>query len=321
MPGKAILVISHAADVHATEVVSRLSRRGLEPVLFDTGRLPREVGLTIEHGLGERWGANALIDGDRLDLTLVRAVWWRRPQPFGLHPELGGADDRGFAWGETQAAVSGLWSCLDAHWINPPDCDESAARKAWQLKVARQLGLSIPRTCITNDPVRARSFVDSEGERGTIYKAFSATERTWRETRLLKPEEVEMLDSVRYAPVIFQEYVRAEVDLRVTVVGTRIFAAEIHSQSTSYPVDFRMAMHEAEIRVHDLPAAVEEQLLRLMRALGLVYGAIDMRRTPDGRYVFLEINPAGQWLFIEQQTGQPISQAVADALTGLAAEN
>jgi hypothetical protein len=309
-----ILVISHQDDAHAVEVLQRLRQRGAYAVLFDTGRIPRACALTIEHGLGESWSGSALVGGERVDFAAVRAAWWRRPQALELHPELRGAEDRGFAIGETHAAVTGLWSCLDASWINPPDRDEAAARKAWQLKLARALGLAIPRTCITSDPVRAREFVASEGSRGTIYKSFSATEKAWRETRLLKEDEAALLDAVRYAPVIFQEYIRAAVDLRITVVGRRVFAAEIHSQTTSYPVDFRMTMHESQIAPHELPVEVEGLLLEFMGLLGLVYGAIDMRLTPEGKYVFLEINPAGQWLFVEQRTGQGISDALAEEL-------
>jgi glutathione synthase/RimK-type ligase-like ATP-grasp enzyme len=108
------------------------------------------------------------------------------------------------------------------------------------------------------------------------------------------------------------------VDLRVTIVGEDVFAAEIHSQTTEYKHDFRMAMHDAAIRSHTLPDAVVAKLQALMAALGLVYGALDLRLTPEGDYVFLEINPAGQWLFIEHHTGQPISDAIADALVARA---
>jgi glutathione synthase/RimK-type ligase-like ATP-grasp enzyme len=114
--------------------------------------------------------------------------------------------------------------------------------------------------------------------------------------------------------VIFQEYVPAVVDLRVTVVGDDIFAAGIHSQETRYRVDFRIDMNQASIEAHSLPGEVESCVRELIRRLGLVYGAIDMRLTPDGRYVFLEVNPAGQWLFIEGRTGQPITAAVARTL-------
>ena len=309
-----ILIISHLADSHATAVLEHLGRAGGAAVLFDTARFPREIRLDITHESGARSAASAVIDGVRRDLTTVRVAWWRRPQPFGVPAEVVGTDDRGFAYNESHAAITGLWSCLDARWVNDPERDEVAARKAYQLKVAAGLGLRIPRTLVTNDPDSAASFIDAEGARGTIYKAFSATEHAWRETRLLKPEERAHLDAVRFAPVIFQEHIRADIDLRVTVVGDEIFPAEILSGETDYHVDFRMTMHEATIRAHSLPDTVAERLRALMGALGLVYGAIDMRVTPEGEYVFLEVNPAGQWQFIEERTGQPITAALAEYL-------
>jgi glutathione synthase/RimK-type ligase-like ATP-grasp enzyme len=88
----------------------------------------------------------------------------------------------------------------------------------------------------------------------------------------------------------------------------------VHSQETAYKIDMRMDIANARITPVQLPEEVRDRLTDLMRRLGLVYGAIDMRRTPDGRYVFLEINPAGQWLFIEERTGQTISAALARLL-------
>jgi hypothetical protein len=94
------------------------------------------------------------------------------------------------------------------------------------------------------------------GSNGTIYKAFSATEAEWRETRLVPAEELAVLDQVRHAPVIFQDYVPAALfDLRVTVVGDDMFAAAIHSQDTQYPVDFRIDMNRAKVEVWERAVA------------------------------------------------------------------
>lgn len=98
------------------------------------------------------------------------------------------------------------------------------------------------------------------------------------------------------------------------MVGSELFAAAIYSQETAYPVDFRMDMQRARTEPVTLPDGVRDRVLALLRRLGLVYGAVDMRLTPDGEYVFLEINPAGQWLFVEQRTAQPITRAVVRAL-------
>lgn len=310
-----ILIISHTHDIHAMDVLARLRQRGIEPIVLDTGRIPRETHLAIAHDPLSGWGGWVLSDGSCHDLRLVRSAWWRRPQPFNLAAEVGGPDDRHFALSETHAAVSGLWSLLDATWMNEPDRDERAGRKAFQLKVASAAGLSIPRTCITNDPERARTFIASQPG-GVIYKTFTATEATWRETRLLRPGEDGQIDAVRYAPVIFQEHVAATADLRVTVVGDQLFAAAIRVPPGAYPYDFRMTMAGAQITPYVLPEHVAAGLLRFVASLGLVYAAIDLRLTPEGEHVFLEVNPAGQWLFVEQATGQPISEAIASVLAG-----
>lgn len=311
-----IILVSHLDDPHAVHVLARLQSRGADVVLFDTARFPRDIQLSVAQSHAERWRASVNIAGEPRDLTDARVVWWRRPLPFRLHDEVADAEERAFAYGECHAATSGLWSCLDAVWINDPDRDQIAARKLFQLKVAAQLGLRTPRTCVTNDPEQAGRFVRTEGSRGTIYKSFGATENAWRETRLLRADEHALLANVQFAPVIFQEHISAVVDLRITIIGDDIFSAEIGSQQTGYVYDFRMSMDEATVRPHRLPDLVEDQLRALMASLGLVYGAIDMRLTPDGEYVFLEVNPAGQWLFIEQRTGQPISDALCSFMLG-----
>lgn len=310
-----ILIVSSERDEHAAAVATELRRLGVEQRLLDLAQFPERIGLVLSYEGGAR--TSVLLRGvgeDEIDLARVGAVWYRRPQPFVLAPELSRPSHRTFAYNESHEAIAGLWQVLDVFWMNHPTRDEVAARKAHQLGVAAASGLAIPATLITNDPSEVRRFLAQRGPDGTIYKAFSATEQEWRETRLVRDEELAVLDQVRHAPVIFQEYVPARFDLRVTIVGDEVFAAAIHSQDTEYAVDFRIDMHRARIERHELPTEVAAGLAELMRQLGLVYGAIDMRLTPDGRYVFLEINPAGQWLFVEARTGQPISAAVARTL-------
>ena len=308
-----IFIISGHEDVHAQAVLAALARDGADAAVIDLRAFPRDAALTLGFG-GEDDARTLTVGGQTHDLRTVRAVWWRRPQPYGVDPAITDPAAHNFVVHECHEAVEGLWRSLDATWINDPARDDAAARKVWQLDVARACGLAIPRTLVTNDPARARAFAEGLGVERTIYKAFQGSEDAWRETRLLKPGELDQIDLVRHAPVIFQEYVPADADLRVTVVGDRIFPAAIRSREGAYAVDFRMDMAGARIEPCALPAPVETGLRRLMARLGLVYGAIDLRRTPDGAHVFLEINPAGQWLFVEDQTGQPIARALADAL-------
>jgi len=263
---------------------------------------PESPKLGLRNGAVEGW-----------DLGEAQSIWWRRPQPFEL-PPLPNNDIHAFTYNEWEEAATGLWQLLPGVWINEPNRDRRASRKAFQLREAAQCGLRIPRTLITSDPDDARGFVNEMGVDNVIYKVFSATAQTWRETRRLRQSEMSFFDCLEIAPVIFQECIDAVVDLRITVIGDQLFPAAIHSQDGEYKVDFRMEMDDARIEPVELPKKLHEQLLAFMRRLGLVYGAIDMRKTPDGDYVFLEVNTAGQFLFIEYATGQAISQALADTL-------
>lgn len=308
-----VVVVSHPGDPHAARVIELLEGDGHHALLLDLSRLPGEGTLTMEH---DGAGAPRLTlrdEGAAFDLGAARSVWWRRPQVpdtsvFSDH------DVRVFSANEWQEAVNGLWQLIGAPWMNPPARDEVASRKALQLGVAAEIGLRVPRTVMTSDPDEARAFIAREGVGRTVYKTFSCTHAIWRETRLVGEHELANLDGVRLAPVIFQEYVPAEADLRITAVGDRLFAAAIHAGATDYPVDFRMSLGQARCAPATLPDAVADRLRGLLRRLGLVYGAIDMRLTPGGEHVFLEVNTAGEFLFVEDLTGQPISRAVADWL-------
>lgn len=313
----AVLILATAADVHVAAVAGEIERQGSQAEILDLGRFPQEARLSAHYECCTDCGGRSFaieVDSETLELGDFGAIWWRRPQTPQVSPDLVRPTHRMFAANEAQEALAGLWPSLDAFWVNDPGRDAIAHRKAYQLSVAQETGLRIPHTLISNDPGSARQFVDARGYRNVVYKAFSATEHEWRETRLLQQDELELLDNVRYAPLIFQEYIEAAYDLRVTMVGEQVFAAAIHSQQTSYAVDFRMDIANAEVEPVELPDDVVAGLKALMARLGLVYGAIDMRCKPDGEHVFLEINPAGQWLFIEQETGQPISEALARTL-------
>lgn len=309
-----IVVVSHRADDHATEVLDALARVGHPAVLVDTALFPSQASLTQRFGSGHpRWELTQ--NGGRVDLAECRAAWWRRPQGFTLDP---GLDAEVSAWTYTECheAMAGMWAALDATWVNPPALDEAAHHKPYQLAVATDVGLPIPKTLITNDPAAARAFAEEVGIEQTVYKTFLASENHWRETRILRRDELDLLDRVALAPVIFQQYVPAEADVRVTVLGDRLFAAAIRPAPGGYAVDYRMDIDGATFTPTELSPETERRLHALMDRLGLVYGAVDLRRTIDGD-VFLEVNPAGEWRFVEERTGQPISAAMADLLVSL----
>lgn len=281
-------------------MLRRLEQRGHEACLIDTSTFPTRSSIAL--GISAHNASDDEVRFGVSELRDARAVWWRRPQPIALHDEVGESAAR-FTFGECLAGLSGLWAMFDAAWMNVPSRDEEANRKPYQLRIARSVGLTIPRTLITSDPAAAERFARELGPGNVIYKAFTATERAWRETRRLRDEELDLLRSVRFAPVIFQALVEAELDVRVTVVGDTIFATAVRLRPDDYRYDYRVGLSDATVQAHELPAAVIERVRRLMAELGLVYGALDFRRTRDGQYVFLEVNPSGQWLFMEDRSG------------------
>jgi len=307
-----IVVFSEPTDVHAQSVIRELAKAGESDVrLVDLRDVPQRASVTMAfsnaHGSGFEL---AIGNGPPVRLDAVQSFWWRRPQTFVL-PGGMDANSQHFALTELSTAFQGLWQCTTGLWINDPVRDSAAAHKPWQLETARDVGLPIPDTLMTTDPEKVRAFWESRrGE--VIYKPFLQTFHSWRETRQLKREELALLDSVRLAPVIFQSLVPGAADLRVTIIGDEIFPAAVDIDKMEYKLDVRLNQQAYER--HQLPADVGAKLLELMRRLGLEYGAIDLRLTPDGEYVFFEVNPAGQFLFVEHACGLPISAALAARL-------
>src|SRR5208282_439036 len=112
-----------------------------------------------------------------------------------------------------------------------------------------------------------------------------------------------------------------EADIRVTVVGKVVFATEIQSQDyEETETDWRRGGHvELVYRAHELPREITEKCVCLVRKFGLRFGAIDLILDRKGLYWFLEINPNGQWAWIQNRTGQPIAQAIVNELEKICA--
>ena len=311
-----ILVISYEGEEHTAGVVNLLRAEGREVVQIDLADFP------VKNNIALSWSNDAVAKYEVytsrgvVDLAHANVGWWRRVRPFTPHVEIRRPSDKAFVESETSQAVNGMLDALPCTWVNPREADSIAHHKPYQWAVAQQVGLRVPRTMVTNNPSQARQFIAQIAPGAVVFKAFLASTQDWRETRLVEASDIELLDLVKYAPVIFQEYI-AGVDLRITAVGEDFFAAEIDARQTRYPVDMRMVVGEALVQPVTLSPDLQGRLLALQRRLNLVYGAIDMRRTPAGDYYFLEVNPAGQWQFVEERTQLPITRAMADLLTSL----
>lgn len=307
-----VLILSAYQDVHAQAVMSALASFGTHAELVDLSEFPTALSLSMEFANGRRHFSLRRRSGGYIDFDAIDAVWWRRPQPFRLPSSMGRAEQQ-FAFSEASTAFQGLYHALRAFWINDPSLDAVAAHKPYQLAVAQAVGLRVPNTLMTNDIAQARSFW-RRYEGRVVYKQFLALPETWRETRHLADADEVHAATIAYAPVIFQEAIDAIADIRITMIDGKIFAAATDVRDCEYPWDVRMNLN-SKYKPHEVSSDVLAALRDVMSHLGLVFGAIDLRLTPDGQYVFLEVNPAGQFLYIENDTGQEISAAVAQALS------
>jgi glutathione synthase/RimK-type ligase-like ATP-grasp enzyme len=222
-----------------------------------------------------------------------------------------------YAYEEANAYLKGLWYFLGHKtlWVNHPHANIAANYKLNQLGLANRMGFHLPNTIITNSPEDAQNFYDKYGK--IVVKPLAsvppgiidAMGQKVMTTHLLTENEAQLLHNVSISPCILQEYVEKEIELRVTIIGESLFAVALDSQNTEYgKIDWRISL-QAEDLIHipyDLPPDIESKCRELVRVFGLKFGAIDLILTPSGEYVFLEINPNGQWVWIEQLTGLPM---------------
>ncbi|MEW1847232.1 MvdC/MvdD family ATP grasp protein [Nonomuraea angiospora] len=320
-----VLILTGVGDAHAERVADLLTGRGARVTVFDPADFPVSAAVELRHGAGAGGRRLRLGPESTLDLDALTALWWRRPSLPSPHPELTDPAVAAYAAQECQTLLTGLWEGLTCRRQLPAreSVFRRAGHKSLQLAQAAALGFAVPDTVITTDPEAFLDFHDRhdgrivtkplhvpfvDGVGGDLY--------VQRLCDPVSPRDVAYAGGLRFCPVIVQEYVPKRVELRVTVVGRRVFAAEIHSQRTNRTgLDWRRYdTARTPHRPHELPGEVAARCLALMDCLDLAYGAIDLIVTPEGRHVFLEINPNGQWLWIEDLTGLPISRAVCDYL-------
>ena len=154
-----VIIISSKSDTHALAVLEELRQIDAPVRLLDLSDFPLRSKLSMTYTA--RNGPRFTLDTDTglIDFSEVNSIWWRRPQQFQLDPCIQNQSHAQFAFNESQEAIMGLWQSLDIFWINDPARDAAAHRKAYQLKLARELGIPTPETLITNDPNAARQFI------------------------------------------------------------------------------------------------------------------------------------------------------------------
>ncbi len=325
-----VLILSSPKDEHAQAVSGHLVEMGVRAAFWSFRQLGGGCRLRFNldgSGLACRvqFAEKGLPDagtGD-LDLSGARSVWFRRPGAVAT-ARLAEPWVESLAQWESSRALQAILRMLPCLWVNSPAAHAEALFKIRQLEVARQCGLSVPETLVTNDPQAVRDFYEQCAgqliykliDEGSQHRLPVFERSAGIPTLSLRQADLEYLDQVRYSLHLFQRKIEKAADLRVTVVGKQLFAVEIRSQEGQGSTDFRLD-YTVPMLEHRLPERVESSCFELARRLGLNFGAIDLCRDGAGEYFFFEINPAGQWLWMERALDLPISLSLARLLAGL----
>lgn len=246
-----------------------------------------------------------------IDLKDVTAVWYRRaihpPIPAGVSQEY-----RSFVAGELRHLWTGSVLNPEVKWVNPIDRVFVAEHKLFQLQVARRLGMEIPKTIVSNCTEDLTKFVREIGK--AICKPIfhglllDGQDRYSVYTRRVTADSLAEEEPEQPCPVLLQEEIQRQADLRVTFVGDECFVAEITSADPAL-VDWRRPGLQLQYSTATMSASIESKCRTMLAELGLKYGAFDFIKTPDGRLVFLEVNPTGEWAWLEGRLGFPMRDA------------
>ena len=335
---RSVVIIAPCDDPHAVAVLSRIRQLFDECVdcwIVDAATFPiasdidfdlngdrADMLFRVTDPLAGTIGENAPQILSRRDLSQrhlfygkqISGVWWRRARQCVTHPDVHIDEFQSFCARTTASYLKAALTLLPTY--NPIDVEETAARKPYQLMVAKRLGLKIPRTLITCDSTAASVFANEIEMAGgeVIYKHASSVAFISMPTRVLSCADRNRMDGMRYAPTILQERIRGGVNLRVAVVGSQVFVCEWRDQDGKHDgVDIRFE-HDVRMWNARCSPALREQVLRIHQALGLTFGAYDFKRNSSGELFFLEVNPSGQWLDMELEGGHSISEVWATFL-------
>lgn len=312
MRGGGVLIVTNERDVDADRVVRELERRHVRVVRLNTERF---ADWRIELQPGKRW----VIARDDRQLTSEECcgVWWRRPEPAPLPGGLIPAEWE-VASRQAVALVTGMQHVPGATWVSRPAAIRAAEDKAWQLAAAAEVGFDVPATTWTNDIAAAeRQLADHDGV-GIVKPTATAY---WEDeetshfvfARSVNVEGLPASGRLATAPLAFQQRIVPKRDVRVTVVGGAAFSAVTDDASPQEP-DWRL-VGETIWTPYELPVGVRQRCIALVRHLGLRFGGIDLLVDADDHHWFCEVNPNGEWGWLEV-AGLAIAAALAAELTG-----
>lgn len=306
-----VLFVTNRDDLATDYLICKVQERGIPYIRINSEDL-------VDYGFEYRPGLTLIVrrEQEPVELNRVSGVLFRRAPT--LFPKTEKLEDLPYVNQERRHFLEGIYNGVRAKWVNPLFATYASERKLYQLETASRIGLRIPKTVVSNDPRVTRGFISalpacvikpiSSGLQITKHGAFSIyTSEVVNQGDFLGSELFE-------CPVLLQEKVDNQLDIRLTVVGAKVFPVSI-AKLGSNDVDWRKPEIEKRYDHHSVPSSLRKAALQLHERLGLVYSAMDFVLTSKGEYVFLEANPAGEWLWLERELGLEISDALLRELT------
>lgn len=317
-----VLFLTHSKDSYVPQLIDKcLAKKGLKMVRMNTDSYPLNIALTAFQS-NEVVSGELTVDGVTYQLNEFCAVYFRKNMQANLTSELAG-DILKQATKEASAAKNAILYALESvFWIDYPFDIQRAENKQLQLLLAKQVGLIIPNSLLSNDPKNVERFYHQEqghiiSKMLTPLTNFMQSASSFVYTSKVKEEHLSQLESLNLCPMQFQQEIEKSYELRVIYVDAKFFTGKISTTAItdSNKPDWRRAnSNNFSWQEYQLPEVICDQITQLMHRLSLKFGAIDLIKSINNEYVFLEVNPCGEWGMLQQSLDLPIAENIAECI-------
>ena len=312
-----ILILSNKWDVSVDFVIKQLRSSGADYLRLNTEDLPRTFTTINIPEL------KFLLNKQNKTYDLAKSVnviWNRRPGfPFEDISESENSGIERFINNQWYTWLECLQLIPDVTWINHPNSNTYMECKPRQLIIAKKMGFNIPQTIISNDFVEINNFIEKNND--CITKAlYSPLIKNRGKEEFIFTNEVNQItdddiENLKISPSIFQQSITPKIDYRVTVVGDDIFPVKISLNDSKRidGLDWRTIDNGISFELCQLPYKIETLCRNYVRENGLLFGAIDLVEQ-ENEFYFLEINPNGEWGWLQYPHRIPIADSLAKLL-------
>ncbi|WP_205836062.1 RimK family alpha-L-glutamate ligase [Asaia bogorensis] len=301
-----VLIFCDKSNSHGQTIATALRNIGAQSTLVD-----RDFDLDFSFSPQNSGDFFKLADSNRVILWMFKDNW---PDDIDSNVTL----ERDFCRTEWMHALLGLQQLdRDTLWIDKKTNKDKASYKVYALKKALESGLLIPPSIVSNSYDEIENFTIAHDE--VVYKTLSSPfiGNKIVYTSLMTRHDIDSFrNSCKIAPNLIQKYIKKKYELRLIWCLGSISAIGIDSQNYDHAViDWRKESLRREMFFETtIPKDLVHKLNLFMRLIGLNYGVIDMIKTDEDDYIFLDINPTGQWDWIDALIGSNTAHNVANAI-------